>query len=158
MKDFLKTAAYTTMLFIMHSCTSYQSMSVTGGYEDSFMGNGKYKIIARGNGYTTSARLKAIAYLRAAELTKEHGKSFFYVQDDNLQVRNQYVGDGVSVQKGIYQLIIQPTDNGDGLNADELKYKYTKELNSKEQKPSKKEENPEMSEEGREEMRERLGQ
>jgi hypothetical protein len=156
MKYFLETAVFVILLLIGQSCTPYQSMSITGGYDDSALGNGKYKIIARGNGFTAPSRVKAIAYLRAAELTKECGKSFFYVLDDDLQVSNQYVGNGLSVGKDIYQLIIQPTNNDDGLNADEINYKYTKELNLKDKKAVKEEEDPEMSAEGKEEMRERL--
>jgi len=140
------------LLFAVYSCTTYQPMSTTGGYSDYSLGNGKYKILARGNGFANSDRVRAIAYLRAAEITQENNKYYFYVLDDNLQVVSEHVGHNSSVQKDIYQLIIQPTDKGDGISAAETRYRCRNQLRIKEKPASKQTTNHATIDEIRERM------
>lgn len=116
------------LVSLLYACaTAYQPNSFTGGYTDYALGGGKYKVLVKGNGYTTSSRARNIAYLRAAEISEEHGKPYFYVLEDNLQVTSDHVnlqhGAGVNIHKSIYQLTIQPTDSTDGLNVRETKFK-----------------------------------
>ena len=118
------------VLLLISSCaTTYHPMFRGTGYDDQFLGNGKYKIIARGNGFSNSDRVKNIAYLRASELSKETGKAYFYVIDDNLQIEHLNFGEYSNASFDIYQLIIQPTNNGDGISVADMKYRCMKILN-----------------------------
>ena len=60
--------------FLFGCATSYQKTGITGGYEDYDYGDGKFKVIFLGNGYTATAKVKEYAYYRANELCK--GKNY----------------------------------------------------------------------------------
>lgn len=59
--------------------TKYQDMGVTGGVAAQQMTANTYRIMARGNGYTSGTTVQDYMMLKAAETTKVAGGSHFVV-------------------------------------------------------------------------------
>jgi hypothetical protein len=122
----------TILILLVISCTTYQKMGLTGGYSDYPLGAKKYKVSARGNGYTSEDRVQSIAFKRAAALTLENGYKYFYILDDQGNTTSDYVlwanrsGTNIyNVRRHSFDMIIQMTENDDGINAQELFDKYS---------------------------------
>ena len=115
--------------------TGYQKVGLNGGYDDFPLGYGKYHVVATGNQYTSASRVRDIAFLRAAELSKSLGNKGFYILDRQGSTDNQIVIDNVSVMNSGYyygtpfytpqaynvethkfQITIQPTDSPNGID------------------------------------------
>jgi hypothetical protein len=59
--------------------TPYQEMGFGGGVEAQQMTANTYRIVARGNGYTSGTAIQDYALLKAAETTKQAGATHFEV-------------------------------------------------------------------------------
>lgn len=62
--------------------TSYKEagrFASTGGYYESKLPNGDYIVGFAGNGFTNATKSADFALLRCAELTQQHGKNYFEV-------------------------------------------------------------------------------
>jgi len=59
--------------------TKYQSMGFAGGVAAEQMTTDTFRIIARGNGYTASTTVQDYMMLKAAETTKQAGRTHFII-------------------------------------------------------------------------------
>lgn len=59
--------------------TPYKPKGAMGGFEEQALGNGKFHINVRGNGYTSVGTVEEYFYRRAEELTKENGYDGYVV-------------------------------------------------------------------------------
>jgi len=67
---------------ILSGCgTKYQEMGLTGGVAAEPVMTDVYRIVARGNGYTSTDRVQDFVLLKAAETTLAAGGNFFVVGD-----------------------------------------------------------------------------
>jgi hypothetical protein len=67
---------------ILSGCgTKYQEMGFTGGVAAEPVMTDVYRIVARGNGYTSADRIQDFALFKAAETTLAAGSNFFVVVD-----------------------------------------------------------------------------
>lgn len=74
----VQALASVLVLAVLTGCaTKYQSMGLTGGVEAQQITTDKYRIIARGNGYTSSTTIQDYVLLKAAETTKAAGATHF---------------------------------------------------------------------------------
>ena len=65
---------------ILSGCaTKYQDMGFTGGVEAEPVMTDVYRIVARGNGYTSPDRVQDFALLKAAETTLASGGNYFVI-------------------------------------------------------------------------------
>jgi len=76
-----------TLLFFVLSlsgcATKYQTMGLTGGVDSQQITSDRYRIVARGNGYTSSVIIQDYVLLKAAETTKSAGATHFVVLGAN---------------------------------------------------------------------------
>ncbi len=77
------TFSLSTLLLLSGCATTYQSTGLSGGYTDTQFAPDVYRIVFRGNGYTSPERAQDFALLRASELTLKHGFSCFAIIDDS---------------------------------------------------------------------------
>jgi len=71
-------------LCLLAGCsTSYQSIGLTGGFSDTQYTPDAFRVIFRGNIYTSGERAQDFALLRASELTIQHGFTCFAIVDEN---------------------------------------------------------------------------
>jgi hypothetical protein len=71
-------------LFILAGCaTSYHSSGFAGGFSDTQYAPDAFRVVFRGNGYTSGERAQDFALLRASELTIQHGFTCFAIVDEN---------------------------------------------------------------------------
>jgi len=61
--------------------TTYQSVSHTGGFSETQLGENMWRISFQGNGYTSEDRTADFALLRSAELTLIQGYRYFIIID-----------------------------------------------------------------------------
>lgn len=75
--------ALITLLAVLAGCsTGYKSdgfMSYSGGYSQTQLAENMFEVNFKGNGYTSAEKAKDFALLRSAELTLEHGFSYFQI-------------------------------------------------------------------------------
>lgn len=68
---------------LIYSCaTSYQSTAYTGGFSETQLDENVYKVIFRGNGYTSSERASDFCLLRCAELCLSTGYTYFIIVEN----------------------------------------------------------------------------
>ncbi len=60
-------------LFLAGCMTPYQSMGLAGGYEDQSLGDDKYMIIVKVNGFTDASTAYKYFHRRAQEIVEENG-------------------------------------------------------------------------------------
>ncbi len=71
-------------LFILAGCaTSYHSSGFAGGFSDTQFAPDAFRVVFRGNGYTSAERVQDFALLRASELTIQHGFTCFAIIDES---------------------------------------------------------------------------
>jgi hypothetical protein len=70
-------------LSVSACATKYQSMGFTGGVAAEPVMTDVYRIVARGNGYTSSDRIQDYALLKAAETTLAAGGNYFIIVNEN---------------------------------------------------------------------------
>jgi hypothetical protein len=83
--------------------TGYHGMSLTGGFTETQLAPGVYRVTFEGNGYSRSERVQDFAMLRAAELALAHGFTHFTLLDAHESNRYLFTGDELIVkpQSGI---------------------------------------------------------
>lgn len=64
-------------LSVSGCATAYQSKRLSGGFEETRLGDGMYQVRFQGNGYTSQDRASQFLLRRCAELTLEHGQRYF---------------------------------------------------------------------------------
>jgi hypothetical protein len=75
-------------LCLLAGCaTPYQSTGFTGGFSDTQYAPDAFRVVFRGNGYTSPERAQDFALLRASELTIQHGYTCFAIVDENDSTR-----------------------------------------------------------------------
>ena len=68
---------------VLSGCaTKYQEMGFTGGVSAEPVMTDVYRIVGRGNGYTSSDRVQDFVLLKAAETTLAAGGSYFLIVND----------------------------------------------------------------------------
>jgi hypothetical protein len=75
-------------LLLAGCATSYQEMGFTGGVEAQQVTSDTWRILARGNSYTSDTRIQDFVLMKAAETTKAAGATHFFVgasRDQTLQ-------------------------------------------------------------------------
>jgi hypothetical protein len=65
--------------------TAYKPTGLTGGFEETKLGENLYQVRFQGNGYTTHGRVAQLLLRRCAELTLENGFRYFAIASDNRQ-------------------------------------------------------------------------
>jgi hypothetical protein len=70
---YLRTLGVMAPLSLSVCSTPYQPEGLIGGYTDEVLGNNRYRITVRGNGYTDLATIKEYFYRRAGEITRARG-------------------------------------------------------------------------------------
>jgi len=90
---------------VMLGCaTTYQPMGFTGGYEETRLDENVFSVFFAGNGFTGRQRAQDFAFLRAAELTLNHGYEYFViVQSDTSIATSTYTTPGYSQTTGNIQ-------------------------------------------------------
>ena len=68
-----------TTLLVTGCATNYQPSDYAGGYEHERLAENRYIVSFRGNGFTSSARSRDFAMLRAAEIGLQLGYAYFVV-------------------------------------------------------------------------------
>lgn len=71
--------AFALLLGLAGCSTPYQGMGFGGGVEAQRMTADTYRIVARGNGYTSSVAIQDYTVLKAAETTKLAGGTHFVI-------------------------------------------------------------------------------
>lgn len=72
------------MCLVLGACsTSYQQKGMAGGYTDTEVGENKYLVTFRGNGFTSSSKVDEFAFQRAKELCIEKGFKNFELISKN---------------------------------------------------------------------------
>ena len=75
-------AGLVAILLLAGCATPYHSTGFTGGYSDTQLAPDVFRIVFRGNGYTSTERAQDFALLRASELTLQNGFICFAVIDE----------------------------------------------------------------------------
>jgi hypothetical protein len=84
MKTTLLVAIGCASIFLLAGCaTPYQSNGFSGGYSETQFAPDAFRVVFRGNGYTSPERAQDFALLRASELTIQHGFTCFAIIDEN---------------------------------------------------------------------------
>ncbi|HBM1866028.1 MULTISPECIES: CC0125/CC1285 family lipoprotein [Acinetobacter] len=79
-------------IILLSACaTSYQSNGLTGGFEDTELSPGYYRITFRGNGVTSREKVNEFALLRASDLMLSRGCKSFQVLNGKDTVNTSYV-------------------------------------------------------------------
>ncbi|HCQ9930471.1 hypothetical protein LDY95_02680 [Acinetobacter baumannii] len=79
-------------LILLTACaTTYKSNGLAGGFEDTELSPGYYRISFRGNGFTSSERVNDFALLRASDLMLSKGCKSFQVLNGKDTVHTSYV-------------------------------------------------------------------
>lgn len=74
-------------LLLMTGCaTPYQSKSLRGGYSDTALAPDVFRVVFRGNGFTSAERAQDFALLRASEVTIQRGFTCFAIVDERSDV------------------------------------------------------------------------
>ena len=73
------------------SATGYEPLSSAGGYEDTQLDPGFFRVSFEGNEYTTMARAQDFALLRASELTLANQFAHFAIVDESAETRVETV-------------------------------------------------------------------
>ena len=82
----LKFILLFTLLTFISCSTPYKSHGLAGGYQETQLGKNVWKILFRGNGYTSAFKTEEFALLRSAELTKKNGFNFFITTDSDTKL------------------------------------------------------------------------
>ena len=72
--------AFLLLTLLVGGCsTPYQAMGFLGGVEAQQMTANTFRIVARGNGYTSGTAIQDYTILKAAETTRQHGATHFQI-------------------------------------------------------------------------------
>jgi len=91
------------LCFALAGCsTPYQGMGFAGGVEAQQMSADTYRIVARGNGYTSPTTIQDYALMKAAETTKAAGGTHFLIVSANDASRSNLVSTPGQAQTSVY--------------------------------------------------------
>jgi hypothetical protein len=90
------------LLLLAGCATGYQEMGFTGGVEAQQVTTDTWRIVARGNAYTSDTRVQDFVLMKAAETTKAAGATHFFVGGTRDQTQQ-----GAVVTPGAAQTTIQ---------------------------------------------------
>ena len=79
MRSVIFTTVFATLLVVTGCSTPYQSMGFRGGVEAQQITSDTYRIVARGNAYTSPTQIQDYTLLRAAETTVASGSTHFLI-------------------------------------------------------------------------------
>lgn len=75
------------LIILITGCASpYKPHGLGGGYSETQLNDNVFRVSFRGNGYTSQERASDYSLLRAAELAKKNGFSYFIVVDNKSYV------------------------------------------------------------------------
>lgn len=77
----MRLALMLLSLLLAGCVTPYQETGFLGGVEAHKLGPGTYRILAKGNGYSTGALMHDYAMLKAAETTRDAGGTYFVIEN-----------------------------------------------------------------------------
>lgn len=80
-----------TALLLAGCSTPYQEMGFTGGVKSQQVTADTYRIISRGNGFTSGTTIQDYTLLKAAETTKAGGGTHFMIVSGNDASRTGYI-------------------------------------------------------------------
>lgn len=66
-------------IILLCACTTYQPEGFAGGFREVPLATDTYRVTASGNAFVSHSKTTAIAYTRAAVLSKEHGYDRFLI-------------------------------------------------------------------------------
>jgi hypothetical protein len=88
----MRVIVFLIVVLAVAACsTKYQDMGFSGGVAAQQMTANTFRIVARGNGYTSSNTVKDYMVLKAAETTKQMGGTHFLVVSAGDASRTNYV-------------------------------------------------------------------
>ena len=91
----MKKILLITFLFILSNCsTPYQKnsfMGLTGGYKDSQLSHNSFRVVAKGNAFTSLDEVQNIVLMRAAELTVNNNYDVFQIIKSNTRINSSIV-------------------------------------------------------------------
>lgn len=87
-----KLAILIIFLFFAQGCanyspTTYQEYAYRGGYSSTQLDDNIFKVVFKGNGYTSREKVEDFALLRSAEIALEHGFQYFAILDEDDYVK-----------------------------------------------------------------------
>ena len=95
----MKKILLITFLFILSNCsTPYQKnsfMGLTGGYKDSQLSHNSFRVVAKGNAFTSLDEVQNIVLMRAAELTVNNNYDVFQIIKSNTRINSSIVSNPV---------------------------------------------------------------
>ncbi len=91
----MEKAGIIMILLILTGCaTPYQRIGLSGGYEDTRLGDDLFMVSFRGNGYTSATRVFDMTLRRASEITIENGYSYFTILQSSDTSSTQFYNSG----------------------------------------------------------------
>jgi hypothetical protein len=72
---------FIAFLMLVGCVTTYQPVGFTGGYSDTQLQPNMFRVIFRGNGYTSAERASDFCLLRCAELALQNSYPYFVIVD-----------------------------------------------------------------------------
>ena len=88
----MKKILLITFLFILSNCsTPYQKNSFTGGYKDNQLSHNSFRVVAKGNAFTSLDKVQNIVLMRAAELTVNNNYDIFEVIKSSTRINSSIV-------------------------------------------------------------------
>lgn len=75
----MRISFFFVALLLAGCSTPYQEIGFTGGVEAQQMTSNTFRIVSRGNGYTSGTTIQDYAVLKAAETTKRNGGTHFAI-------------------------------------------------------------------------------
>lgn len=88
--------------FLSGCATSYQPNGFGGGYSEMALSNDEYRVIFRGNGFTSSDLVQSYVLRRSAELTLNKGYKYFLILDSGTDVNREVVQTPTTVHTNTY--------------------------------------------------------
>lgn len=105
--------AVALMALLAGCATSYQPVGFSGGYSETQLGEDIFQVTFKGNGYTSRDRAADLSFLRAAELTLEHGFRYFVIVDaDKSSTFSTYTSPSTSYTTGTRHSATTTTQGG----------------------------------------------
>lgn len=92
MNRVIDTLVMVVLTALLAACaTTYHSSGFTGGYSDAQIDSNTYKVLFKGNGYTSRDRVETYLMYRCAELTAQAGFDYFVILDGSTDTRHNTV-------------------------------------------------------------------
>jgi hypothetical protein len=82
MNTVTQTISLCAIAFLAGCATSYKSKGFGGGYSETQLAPDSFRVMFRGNAYTSPERMQDFALLRAADIVEQHGFTCFAVENE----------------------------------------------------------------------------